>query len=673
MINKSIRYPNLSDFPRKEIAYATVPFDQGEWDGEKSLILKSDLGNETDAVVEPFGKRWPDGSVRYGRLLARLDMHAWETQTHSLTEGQPQKKLGFRFSPQLLKGLGVNAPSLGIKVSGAWKWTQFGNNLTLLEDNRLRKVFQSRLRMGNFIADIKYYVMSRQQLVKFELSITGSNPDNALFEYPFEAISFFAGNTNLANIQASQRRGVKMTRPHQRFTLMEADHFGDGQKQTWYGEIIPTIDFQNSDQIANALAAINFPLNGMSTDWKDTKAFAAFGVIPEPESHKTWEQAMQAYSNFNQFIDSQGNVWDDYPLGVTMTPGQTGGQRDFGTLEGPEILYLGASELVDAYYFMATEETKRPSHFYETDASPVTHANHPRWVTWAGTTHWHTSISTDRLGKTNPNFGGHSHGWNGKDWQHHSSNLLSLASLLTGSYLLRDEVDNEIELFLAGHTLPSEFPGWSTNGRREARGFGRPHHAMVNHHLLTNRKDIKSHMLERFHEVIKSTWDGANIAPVRNWAHIADDRVLGREVDAWVPWNEGLGLAGMVALYNVTHNQEVKDLLVAWATTIVTYGYRATRSNGVLTNLEIGQGVKWLPDGTALTPEEYLDPNKFKPAGGLILWAMPVLEVVANNSNFFGQEISDLAREYRDFMDSVQPASPRAFSEYGRWKAIDIV
>src|SRR5690606_22706913 len=139
-----------------------------------------------------------------------------------------------------------------------------------------------------------------------------------------------------------------------------------------------------------------------------------------------------------------------------------------------------------------------------------------------------------------------------------------MAALLCGSYLLFDEIDSEIELYLAGHTLPSQFPGWSTNGKMPARGFGRPHHAMVNHLMLTARTDLRQRILDRIHQCIAPQWDGATRSPVKNWYHIRDDRVLGSTVDAWVPWNESLGFVGMVAIYNATGDQTVRQIMVDW-------------------------------------------------------------------------------------------------------------
>ena len=677
MINKSVRFPNLSQFERTEVAYTTVPFAKGEWDGESPLVLTTLAEEQIDSVIEPFGARWSDGTVRYARLLARLTIPAETVVVHYLVDGQLQNEEPFEMDPRVIQGAGPNSPALGIKVDGVWEWTQFNKELTLLENNRLRQVIRSRHRMGDFVVDMKYYIMSRQQLVRFELSVTGSNPSNTLYIYPFEEIRLVAGGGNLMNIRGMRKRGVEHVEQYVDFRLMPNNGtFGDGQKQTWYGEIMPAVDPQDMSQVSNGLAAVNFPLYGMSRDWEESKAYASFGVMQEPESNQVWQHVHENYHRFFNFMNSSGGPWDVYILGLAKTAGQTGAQRDFGCLEGGEVLHTAAAELLDAYLFMATEDSKRPGHYYEADATPVRHTNHPQWVTWDGRTHWHWGVSPDRLGKNAPQMGHVHHGWFGKDWQHHSSNLLTLAALLTGSYMLQDEVDTEMELYLAGMTLPSAYPGWSTSGLRAPRGFGRSTHAVCNHYLLTARQDVKQHMLNRFHEVCNVQWDGANIAPVRNWAHVLDNRVLNGEVEGWVPWNEVLGFVGIVALYNVTQDPVVRDVMVAWGNTIVKYGWRETRSGSVLVNAEGGGGVKWNPDGSPLTPAQYWDPALFEPAGGgLQLWHTPAVKVVGTNPAIFGEPEAELAMEYLTFQRSnyLNPPGPSAFEEYGRWEALDIL
>lgn len=672
MINKDVRFPNLCNFDRTEVAYATIDFAAGEWDGETPLVLQ-DQGSDIDSTIEPFGARWADGTVRYARLLARLTILANTTQILQLVDGELQNPEPFRLHRSLLVGAGANSPALGIKVDGNWEWTQFTTDYSVLEVGRLRRVLQSRVRIGNFVVDMKYYMASRQQLVKFELAITGSNPDNTLYAYPFEEIRMVVGGRSLFNIRGSEKRAVVHVDLHKDMRLMSNDFFGDGQKQVWYGEIMPDIDLRDQTQLANGLAALNFPLHGMSKSWSQTKAYASFGVIPQPESGQGWEVVEDNYHTFSNFMNDPGGYWDTYLLGLAKTAGQTGAQRDFGCIEGAEVLSLGAAELLDAYTFMATAQTKRPGHYYEADASPVRSADHPQWVVWDGRTHWHFVVSPDRLGKTNPIPGPGNHGWFGKDWQHHSSNLLSMASLLTGSYMLKDEVDTEMELYIAGMSLPSRLPGWSTTGLLAPRGFGRASHAMCNHYLLTAREDLIEHMLLRFQEVVNVQWDGATRDPVKNWGHLQDPRVLNGLVPGWVPWNETLGFVGIVALYNVTHDPMVRDLMVEWGNTIVKYGWRATRDGVVLTNALLGGGVKWNENGSPLTPAQYLDPALFEHAGGgLQLWGTPAIKVIAENPMTFGLEGSNLASEYLAFQRGNYLPSNHIFSEYMRWEALDI-
>jgi len=670
MVNTKVRFPNVSRFPRTEVAYSTVPFPEGEWDGELPLVLKDDQGNKLDCVIEPFGERWPDNTVRYARLLSRLTIPQHSTVVCDLVDDLPEHTDRFQFAPEVLGGAGANSPALGIRTADGWQWTQFSTHLTLLENNRLRRVIQSRHRMGDFVVDMKYYIMSKQQLVKFELSITGSNPDVLDYTYPIEEIRLKVQGNTLFNIRGAAKRGVETVIPYSDMRLMDQDFFGDGQKQTWYGEIMPSIDLSNVASVANGLAAIDAPLYGMSLDWEQSKAYASFGVLQDPHNNnEAWNKVTETYHMLNGFMKLPGNPWDDYLLGVSKTPGQTGAQRDFGCIEGGEVLHNSAAELLDVYLFMATEESKRPGHYFESDATPVRSANHPNWKVWNGRTHSHTVVSPDRLGKNDPApdpITSH-HGWFGKDWQHHSSNLLSMAALLTGSYMLADEVDTEMELYLGGFTLPSEYPGWSTAGIRAPRGFGRTHHAMCNHFLMTGRQEVKEHMITRFHEVANAQWDGATRSPVRNWGHVLDNRVLNGQFHGWVPWNETLGFVGIVALYNVTKDPIVRDLMIAWGQTIVKYGWRAS-------DKKLGGGIKWNNDGSPLTPAEYQNPELFEVAGGgLQLWGTPAIKVIAEHSELFGQEAAEMAATYLTHArTNYLLGNNEAFPEYTRWEALDI-
>ena len=678
MINVNVRFPNLSNSSRKEVVYTALPFAQGEWDGIASLVLRDENEEIVDAYIEPIGARWPDGSVRYAKMLSRITVDRNTTRLMRVSAGQQIDSKPFVLHQSITTALRETVLELRIKRNGIWSSTTFDTDLVLIEDNRMRKVFRSRPRMRDFIVDFKLYIASNQQVLRFELSITGSNPSNTYQIYDFEEILLVMNGEGYVHVRGAARRGVQIVSPYKTYRLMANDYFGDGQKQSWYGSLVTRLDTQNEEQMSNASAAAEYVMYGMSTDWGSKNAFASLNAIQQPDilnMPSYWMQLINQWRQYFGFINSPGGVWDDYILGLTQTPGQTGGQEDFGCLAMGSVIYMGAAELLDMIYFMATEETKRPGHYYELDANPVLSANHPNWVTWDGITHTNTVVSPDRLGKTEPNFGDTTHGWRGKDWEHHSSNLLSLASLMTGSYLLLDEVDTEIELYLAGHTLPSVKPGWSTNDRFPPRAFGRTHHALCNHYLLTNRTALVARMIARFNECVLPFWDGATRSPVQNWEHIRDDRVLGSTVDAWVAWNDSLGFVGTVALYNVTRNPAVKHFLVQWGLTILNYGWHADFEGSTLRNLSLGGGIRWQSNGAPLTEEEYHNPTSYTPVvGDIIIWGLPVLKVIQDNPVLFGQENSNKAALYTQSLREDHPPSLNTpFSEYGRWTAINLL
>lgn len=683
MVNINVRFPNLAQTPRREVLYTALPFAPGEWNGESSLVVRDLHNNEVDSYIEPIGARWPDGSVRYAKMLSNISLNANEVKNVRVTDGISSINGEFIFHEAVSRANGFTDIRLILKEdSGVSTSISLLENMYTIESNRLRKVFLTRHRIGNFVIDFKMYIMSKQQIIKYELSVTGSDPRNTLLVYPLtEIVIAVTGDDNtLLNVRGQAKRGVSPLAQHRTYRLTGPTTFGDGQKQSWHGEIYVKLDIENGEQVANALSAFHYTAYGMSTDWGIKNAYSSLNAIQKPDTQNVnsyWTQIVNQFHEYFNFINSPGNLWDDYTLGLTKTPSQTGDQGDFGCLDAGAVLYMGAAELLDFLYFMATEETKRPGHYYEIDTREVTSANHPNWVTWNGVTHWHNLVSSDKLGKTQPDFAGSTarHGWDGKDWEHHSSNILSLAALMTGSYLLLDEVNHEVENYLAGHTLPSMKPGWSTNDRYPPRAFGRTHHAMCNHYLLTNRQDLLTRMIARFNECVLPNWDGATHSPVKNWQHIRDDRVLGVQVDAWVPWNDSLGFVGIVALYNVTRNQAIKNLMISWGNTILDYGWKSTMVGNQVTSLSLGGGVKWNDNGQPLTAEEYNDPAKYIPAGaGVVMWGVQVLEVIRNNPSVFGQEKANKAALYAQYMREQYLPNPQVpFSEYGQWLAIKLM
>lgn len=686
-MEKRLNFANRCGYSRRQTAYGTLPFRQGEWSGEQLVAFNGD--ELVACTVTPFGKPYSDGSYRYGAALVKLEMSAWENQVIRFVE--PQEPVGiepFRFSrgassfssSMLFVSFRDGSGNLRQHILGDWE---------VIEDGMLRKVFQSRQRIdrdSNLVCDFKLYLCSREDLTRFEMRIIGSNPDNTLHSYPVTELKFGVLGEGFVHIQNMPMRGGRADIPYKSYVLVEDGYFGDGQSLCYHGELLLP-NFGDADYLETALAEINWPLRGMSPDWRECQeAYGVFGIIPEPlELPDGGEQFITRWATEQyQYLQHEARgPWEDYRLGLTAVPGQAGTQRDFGLIEGWETFYLGYPELVEAYYNLAQEEAKRPGHYMESDGSPVKHANHPLWVVWDGVTHYHFGVSVDRLGKTvsgpRPN-----NGVKGKDWQHHSSNLLHMATLLTGSYMLIDECNTEVELWLAGRTDERRFPRASTNGLDAPRGFGRPQVSMLQHDLVLNRPVIIERSLDVFRYNITPKWPGGQVnGPVKVWQILRNDpRVLG-ELEAWSGWNETLGWIGMAALYHATGNPDVKHHMQIWGHSILNYGWRY-RPDTTFDNLALRVGYAiWLkPDGAPLTDEEYNDPRYYKSGGEVTIWGIPLL-VYVKDSEDFSQEDRNLAREMLDKMNAERRSgqikgNPAAayngvyapFDEIGRWMAI---
>lgn len=678
---RTIRFANSAAQDRTEVSYATIPFKQGEWDGITPLAVLDSAGNLVqDALVYPFGKKYTDGTYRYGALLARISVGGLNEVILKVTNSGISSKPQFKFSQDLIQSDPFSL-HLAVVKGKTTSYIHFGQQWSVVAFNSMRVIIESIGRAGDFVAKMRLYIFNDQNLIKWELDITGSNPDTIDRIYTFDEIHFLIrGNDHVMNLRGAAGRGVEIIDPFRHFKLMKGSqgYFGDGQRQSYYGELI-TLTPNNLEASYSAAAASAFEMFGMCQDWVECgEAFGANGVVPEtpiPIPSRGLNAVAKKYVSAWQFLNrSDGNPWDDYPDGLSKTPGQTGSQLDFGIMKGWDVLHSGYGELIEIYRFLATEDAKRPGHYLERDGSPVTHLNHPRWVTWDGVTHWNFAVSPDRLGKTDPSTPYATNGWMGKDWQHFSSNMLYLAALLTGSLQLLEQQENEVEIFLAGHTVESEFPGWATNARGEARGFGRPHLAMLHHDTILDRSDILTKMLDRFNQSIKNQWTGATNSPVQPWYLTNDPRVFANGQTAWVPWNNHLGWIGIIALWKAARGTEefrdIEKMLIDWGQTIINWGWRINQDGTV----NLGHGVKWLSGGQPITEAQFNDPNYWLPVQAFNEeWGLVVCKFAIGTS-LFDSATTARAKQIFDEMTRRRLVGYNALNDpydtFGEWTAI---
>jgi hypothetical protein len=416
-------------------------------------------------------------------------------------------------------------------------------------------------------------------------------------------------------------------------------------------------------RLTTLLAVLDSPLYGCSTDWAASGAFGPFGCVPPAPPWVTDGGRAAARSQrlaYNAWVGGRGSPWDDMPMGLFKFPGSTGAQPDFGAAKLVQTFASGLPDGIEEARMNAGEEAMRPVHHREADGSPLRAINHPRWVAGGGRTHWHLTVSPDRLGKPYPEPPRQAHGWDGKDDQHWSSLTLASAYLLTRSPSLRHELDNEAELYMASATLPSRKPGWSTNAMGAPRGVGRTLLSMSWNYLCTGRGDLRNHVQARIREVVFPQMVGRQVAgPVKPLVLMPPEpRQL--PLVRWVPWEEAQAILGLEAAHRVTKSAEAHHVARIAARTLMLYGWKV--GSGQLT---IATALAWLENGTALTLAQQANPHLAMWSNGLFnTWSVPAVKLAAA----FGQRYGDPGlAQIASYVYAAIEAGRRKPSPYGGW------
>ena len=79
---QTLTVQNLAPFPRREVAAVVVPFAQGKVAAVPSLHVPRE-----PTAWQPFGARWPDGSLRQALCLFAVELPALGETTVTLAAG----------------------------------------------------------------------------------------------------------------------------------------------------------------------------------------------------------------------------------------------------------------------------------------------------------------------------------------------------------------------------------------------------------------------------------------------------------------------------------------------------------------------------------------------------------------------------------------------------------
>lgn len=328
-------------------------------------------------------------------------------------------------------------------------------------------------------------------------------------------------------------------------------------------------------------------------------------------------------------------MWPGYIL--NKNPGDTGAQSGFGTWQHMATIGARRSEEMLLNQLIAAQESCRPIHFFEEGGLDLDLKNHPDFVPWDERPHYSEVVSPDRLRRK--------HGWDlnsrfdwfGHDRQHHGNIWLAEDVLLNGSYASAWELKRKADLMIAGLTLKSKKPRWSTNNGLSGRD-GRMLLSATYNWMATGNKQLLDHLVKRFNENIKPDFTPeASPGPL----HVSrviwnDDRVFGKDKAGWIVWEDALMVMGLDAISSAFADAGMRaeaadaDRIVGMiAKTVADHGWHPTRNI-------IAKAILWKDKNTQpLSAAEWDDEKKVLLATGTDydIWAIPCLEIAMRHGS----------------------------------------
>ena len=451
-----------------------------------------------------------------------------------------------------------------------------------VESNRARKVFHMRARMPGtpLVCDQWIYVYTHQDLVRFEMTLTNSDPRTSELSLLLDG----AWLESRQFVDLDYRTAQGMYYPlfqdfdpgHPTYggwvqVLTGARYMGRGEQIFLSGSILcqpgegspllplgytaggMTIPQSPMERYLALLAELNGPVKAVCTDW-DGK-WLAFGMVPELPAGATnggWDDADASAISFAGREQSPRDLYVQRPRGLQRSAGSTGSQEDFAASKGGLGVTVGDPRFLHEVGYSTYELFARPFHHREIDGSPILTRNYPGLTTWSQLVHCVTTQHTLGLNCPLP-WSWPSNDWSGMDDEHRSQNNTNMMLALTGSHALRAVFKDLVEIDLA------HVPGHTGTPRAE----GRLHMAWANMLMLLDdpfdRERLYAHTLTRLQNLM-NTWPGGAFLgdpsrPIRAM-HVGSDPTFrepnGNYVPAIIVWEHSIAAMGYYAAFRVT-------------------------------------------------------------------------------------------------------------------------
>jgi hypothetical protein len=610
---------NLAPHARTEVAAVVVPFHQGTVQDLPDLHV---AGSPT--VWQPFGARWPDGSLRQAICLFRTEIGPLRELKVALAEGRGET----------LDATPIPMPDAQIEFvvrQGDATVRTAPSRIGDLEANPLRRVELRRARLPGtgLVAELLVTACRGQRHAYVDVAVFHSDPGSPAMQRPIDELAVECRGMALS-LRHAGRFGISQhaTAGGSRAVLLQKSHLGDGQGLRRTGALLPPPRGDGGLADATLRAAALVPLLG-ACDWRDSGAFGAFGLVPDLppwlRGPALREHLAVRHRAGGAGDEPGGDPFAPGPLGLAKNASQTGDQHDFGTVKLSLVAGSGLPSLLYEAEASVLQEACRPVHFHEADGSPVEPDAHPDWIVWSGRTHWHGGVSPDRLGKPSPEPPFDAHGWTGKDREHWSNNYLGAYALLTGAHWARLELQNEARLYRSGQTLA---PERSTSGAGAPRGAGRTQLAACWMYLATGDAALRERIDARVDRIEFPQWTGREMPAdrVRPFATAGPDaRLLQGKTEFWNPWQEAIAAVGFAAVHRTTGNPRARQLAEALARNMVQHGWKITADECI-----VATALRW-QDGKPLTTRDHGDPDAALWSYGTAFsdWSVAACEIAA--------------------------------------------
>jgi hypothetical protein len=283
---------NLAPIERAEWIACSVPFAEGVAAGVPALHVDG-----LPTVWQPFGARWPDGSVRQALCFFRRPLRALEEVTLGLVEGAgpavaPDGQEAFEVPDS--HGLRFVVVLDGQEFAAAPPFVRF------VEDNAARRtaLYRGRIGESGFVVELTVEWMRGQDHAYCGFGVFFSDPSTTALTRHVDELAvesagpflFLRHTTPVGTVPSRSAQGT-------RAVLLKDDHLGDGQGFRRNGVLVPGLESGTDADAMRRNATIRAALLCKplaATSWSDSGAFGAFGFVPPPPPWLREPQALRA-------------------------------------------------------------------------------------------------------------------------------------------------------------------------------------------------------------------------------------------------------------------------------------------------------------------------------------------------------------------------------------------